>query len=201
MVNPSNPFMKGEGKLEEEVILNKILEEANQEANSVIAEAEEKARKMEEEITKNMTRQTEKQFEIMKQKIALEASSEIEKAEFEAKKSELLEKNKIIEIVKEKVKQKIKDLEEEKYIHLIDEKIKRYQNEKEVEVLLPKKCYEPISKLAIGYGMKVEQTESFEFGVIVRCGKIEYNYDFEENMKVMEEEIKKEIDTILFSNL
>lgn len=187
--------------MEEEVILNKIIEEANQEANLVIAEAEEKAKNREEEITKNMARQTEQQFEIMKQKIALEASSEIEKAEFDAKKRELLEKNKIIEIVKEKVKQKIKDLEDEKYIHLIDEKIKRYQNEKEVEVFLPKKCYEAISKLAIGYGMKVEQTENFAFGAIVKCGKIEYNYDFEENMKVMEEEIKKEIDTILFSNL
>ncbi len=187
--------------MEEEVILNKIIEEAKEEANSVIAEAEEQAQALEEEYTKKMARQTEEQFEIMKQKIALEASSEIEKAEFEAKKAELTEKSKIIEIVKEKVKQKIMDLEEEKYVKLIDEKIKSYKDEKDVEVILPKKCYEPISQLAISYGMKVEPTDEFEAGAIVKCGKIEYNYDFEENIKFKSEEIEKEIDTILFSQM
>lgn len=187
--------------MEEEVILNKIIEEANSEANSVIAEAEQKAKNLEEENTKKQAKQAEIQFEIMKQKISLESTSEIEKAEFEAKKSELTEKKRIIEIVKEKVKQKIKDLDDPKYIDLIDEKIKRHKNENEVEVLLPKRCYEQISKLAISYGMKTELTEEFEAGVIVKCGKIEYNYDFEENMKFMDEEIEKEIDTILFSKM
>lgn len=187
--------------MEEEVILNKIIEEANSEANSVIAEAEQKAKKLEEENTKRQAKQAEEQFEIMKQKISLESTSEIEKAEFEAKNNELTEKKKIIEIVKEKVKQKIKDLDVQKYTDLIDEKIKRYKNENDVEVLLPKKCYEQISKLAIGYGMKAQLTEEFESGVIVKCGKIEYNYDFEENMKFMDEEIEKEINTILFSKM
>lgn len=188
-------------KLEEEVILNKIIEEANSEANSVIAEAKQKAKKLEEENTKKQAKQTEVQFEIMKQKISLESNSEIEKAEFEAKKSELIEKKRIIEIVKEKVKQKIRDIDDPKYIDLIDEKIKRHKNENDVEVILPKRCYEQISKLAISYGMKTESTEDFETGVIVKCGKIEYNYDFEENMKFMDEEIEKEIDTILFSKM
>ena len=50
--------------------------------------------------------------------------------------------------------------------------------------------------------MKVlEETSEFELGVILKCGNIEYNYDFEENMKVMEEEIEKQIDTILFSQI
>lgn len=187
--------------MEEEVILNRIIEEANSEANSVIAEAEQKAKNIEEENTKKQAKQAEEQFEIMKQKVLLESNSEIEKAEFEAKKSELTEKKKIIEIVKEKVKQKIKDLDEQKYIDLIDEKIKRYRNENDVEILLPKRCYEQISKIAISYGMKTELTQEFEAGVIVKCGNIEYNYDFEENIKFMDEEIEKEIDTILFSKM
>lgn len=45
----------------------------------------------------------------------------------------------------------------------------------------------------------LDKTDEFESGVIIRQGKIEYNYDFEENMKFMDEEIEKEIDTILFS--
>ena len=45
----------------------------------------------------------------------------------------------------------------------------------------------------------LEETDELELGVIIKSGKIEYNYDFEENMKFMDEEIEKEIDTILFS--
>ena len=43
-------------KLEEEVILNRIIEEANSEANSVIAEAEQKAKNIEEENTKRKSK-------------------------------------------------------------------------------------------------------------------------------------------------
>ena len=58
--------------MEEEVILNRIIEEANSEANSVIAEAEQKAKNIEEENTKKQAKQAEEQFEIMKQKVLLE---------------------------------------------------------------------------------------------------------------------------------
>ena len=69
-----------------------------------------------------------------------------------------------------------------------------------MKIILPQKYYEPIKSLAENYGMKVlEQTDEFETGVIVKSGDIEYNYNFEENMLFLEEEIEKEIDTILFS--
>ena len=75
-----------------------------------------------------------------------------------------------------------------------------FKEEKDTEVILPKKCYEEIRKIALSYGMQVlDETDEFELGVIIKSGKIEYNYDFEENMKFMDEEIEKEIDTILFS--
>lgn len=188
--------------MEEEIILNKIIEDANQKANSIIREAEEKAKKIEEDNRQKAIKQSQEQYEIMKKKVILECSSQIEQAEFEARNNELKEKKKIIEIVREKAKQKIKDMEKEIYVKLIDEKISKYKELENVEVILPKKCYEEISTIASNYGMKVlEETSEFELGVILKCGNIEYNYDFEENMKVMEEEIEKQIDTILFSQI
>lgn len=185
--------------MEEEIILNKIREDAAKEAEAIIQEAEEKARKIESENKEKATKQAQEKFETIKAKITNDAMAEREKMEFEARSSVLMEKKRIIEIVKEKVKQKIKDLNETEYIQIIDEKIKLYKDEKEVEIVLPPKCYEPIRKIATDYGMKVlEETEQLESGVIVRCGKIEYNYDFEENMEFMDEAIEKEIDTILF---
>ena len=176
--------------------------DANQKANSIIREAEEKAKKIEEDNRQKAIKQSQEQYEIMKKKVILECSSQIEQAEFEARNNELKEKKKIIEIVREKAKQKIKDMEKEIYVKLIDEKISKYKELENVEVILPKKCYEEISTIASNYGMKVlEETSEFELGVILKCGNIEYNYDFEENMKVMEEEIEKQIDTILFSQI
>lgn len=185
--------------MEEEIILNKIMEDAQKEADFILAEAEEKAKKIENENREKATKQAQEQFESMKAKIEANAMADLEKAEFEARSTELMEKKRIIEIVKEKVKQKIKDLNEDEYVKIIDEKIKRYKDEKDVEIVLPKKGYQAIKNIATNYGMKVlEETDEWESGVIVKCGKIEYNYNFEENMKFMDEEIEKEIDTILF---
>ncbi len=185
--------------MEEEVILNKIIEDAEKEANLIIAEAEKQAKEIEEENRNRAIKQSQEQFEVIKAQIQRDAIAELEKAEFESRSSILAEKQKIIEIVKEKVKQKIKDLSEDEYVKIIDEKIKQYKEEKQVSILLPEKCYEEIKKIATGYHMNVlEKTDEFEAGVIVKCGDIEYNYDFEENMRFMNEEIEKKIDTILF---
>lgn len=185
--------------MEEEVILNKIIEDAQKEADLIISEAEEKAKKIDDDNRQRIEKQLQSQLEIIKSKIETNAMAELEKAEFDARSAELIEKKRIIEIVKEKVKQKIKDLNDDDYIKIIDEKIKKYKDEKDVEILLPKKCYSAIKDIAVGYGIKVlDETDDFESGVIVKCGKIEYNYDFEENMKFMDEEIDKDIDAILF---
>ena len=186
--------------MEEEIILNKIIEDARKEATRIIREAEEQAKKIEEENVNKALKQMQEEFEIVKARIAKNAVAELEKAEFDARSSELVERKRIIEIVKEKVKQKIKDLDESTYIKIIDEKISKYKEFENVQLILPKKCYAQIKQLAENYGMEVlEETDEFESGVIVKCGNIEYNYDFEENMLFLDEEIEKEIDTIIFS--
>ena len=98
--------------MEEEVILNKIIEEAQNEANLIIARAQETAKKIEEENSNKAAKEAQDQFEIVRAKITKNSVSEIEKVEFEARSAELVERKRIIEIVKEKVKQKIKDLKE-----------------------------------------------------------------------------------------
>lgn len=171
------------------------------EAELIISRAEEEAKQIEKENANKASKQAEEQFETIKLRITRNASAEVEKAEFEARSAEMIEKKRIIEIVKEKVKQKIKDIDDTQYIKIIDEKISKFKEEKHVEILLPKKNYKEIKEIAINYGMTVlEETDEFEAGVIVKCGNIEYNYDFEENMEFMKEEIEKEIDTILFKN-
>lgn len=171
------------------------------EADIIISKAEEEAKQIEAENANRASKQAQEKIEAIKAKITRNAMAEIEKAEFDARSAEMIEKKRIIEIVKEKVKQKIKDIDNQEYIKIIDEKIRNYKEQENVEIILPKKCYSQIKDIATGYGITVlEETDEFESGVIVKCGNIEYNYDFEENMDFMNEEIEKEIDTILFKN-
>ncbi len=171
------------------------------EADIIISKAEEEAKQIEAENANRASKQAQEKIEAIKAKITRNAMAEIEKAEFDARSAEMIEKKRIIEIVKEKVKQKIKDIDNQEYIKIIDEKIRNYKEQENVEIILPKKCYSQIKDIATGYGMTVlEETDEFESGVVVKCGNIEYNYDFEENMDFMNEEIEKEIDTILFKN-
>lgn len=186
--------------MEEEVILSKIIGDAQNEANRIIKEAEELAQKIEEENKNKALKEMQEKFEIIKEKVTKNATAEIEKAEFEARSAELIERKRIIEIVKERVKQKIKELDDGEYIELIDEKISKYKDIENVQIELPEKCYTQIKQIANQYGMDVlEPTDEFESGVIVKCGNIEYNYNFEENMLFLDEEIEKEIDAIIFS--
>ena len=171
------------------------------EADIIISKAEEEAKQIEAENANRASKQAQEKIEAIKAQITRNAMAEIEKAEFDARSAEMIEKKRIIEIVKEKVKQKIKDIDNQEYIKIIDEKIRNYKEQENVEIILPKKCYSQIKDIATGYGINVlEETDEFESGVIVKCGNIEYNYDFEENMDFMNEEIEKEIDTILFKN-
>lgn len=184
--------------MDEEIILNQIIEDAKKEANKVIAEAEDRARKINTDNQNKIMDEAEAEFEIIKSKILKENTALIEKEELIARNAELIERKNAIEIVKEKVKQKIKDLDEAEYSKIIENLFEKIPNTENVEVVLPKKHFDAIKKLAESKGFTVVETDEFDVGFIARCGKIEYNYDFEENMSFMAEEIEKQIDAILF---
>lgn len=185
--------------MEEEVIIKQIVDSANQEAERIVKEALDKAREIEEKTSKAEAEKARQQFEIKKSKVLKLATSEVEKAEFEARSAELIERKKYIEIVKEKVKQKIMDLDITQYVEIITKILNQYKETPNVTVTLPNKCYEELKVVAEQYGMSAVQTDEFDSGVIVKVDNIEYNYDFEENMEFMNEVIEKEIDSLLFS--
>lgn len=186
--------------MEEEIILNKIVEDAENEATCIINEANIKAEKISRNYKEKESKDSQKQFEIIKDLIVRENVSKIEKEELIARNASLVAKKQAIEIVKEKVKQKIRDLSEEEYSKVIENLFNKLPVKENVEVILPFKCYDRISKLAKSFNLTVlSKTDEFDLGFIARDGKIEYNYDFEENMEFNEEEIEKQIDAILFN--
>ena len=96
--------------MEEEVILNKIIEDANLEASKIINEAKEKAREIEMKQQQHISSKTEATIEIIENEVKRNKETEIEKAELDSRTAILTKKQEQIRLVKEKVKQKIKDL-------------------------------------------------------------------------------------------
>ena len=78
--------------MEEEVILSKIIEDARKEANRIIEEAEQQAKKIEEDNKNNALKQMQDEFEIIREKIIKNSVAELEKAEFDYRSKELIER-------------------------------------------------------------------------------------------------------------
>ena len=117
---------KGGRALEEEVILNKIIEDANIKASKIIEDAKTKAREIEFKDQKQISIYTENQIEMIEKMIARSKDTEIEKAELESRLEILSKKQEQIKLVKEKVKQKIADLSVKEYCEIIVLNISQY---------------------------------------------------------------------------
>ena len=182
---------KGGRALEEEVILNKIIEDANIKASKIIEDAKTKAREIEFKDQKQISIYTENQIEMIEKMIARSKDTEIEKAELESRTAIL---------VKEKVKQKIADLSVKEYCEIFKTIISKFPSKENLEIVVQNNKNDEISKSLKESGYNISKDlPDFNYGIIIRDGKVEYNYDFEEIMKFNNEKIEKMIANILFS--
>lgn len=186
--------------MEEEVILNKIIEDANIKASKIIEDAKTKAREIEFKDQKQISIYTENQIEMIEKMIARSKDTEIEKAELESRLEILSKKQEQIKLVKEKVKQKIADLSVNEFCEIFKNIISKFQSRDNLEIVVQNNKNDEISKVLqeAGYNISKDIPE-FNYGIIIRDGKIEYNYDFEEIMKFNNEKIEKLIASILFN--
>ncbi len=186
--------------MEEEVILNKIIEDANLEASKIINEAREKAREIEMKQQQQISSKTEATIEIIENEVKRNKESEIEKAELDSRTAILTKKQEQIRLVKEKVKQKIKDLTVQELVAIYKNFISKLPNQENLEIIVQEKNKQEISKQLEGLGYKISnELSDFNYGIIIKDGNIEYNYCFEELMDFNNEKIEKSIANILFS--
>jgi len=191
---------KGGRALEEEVILNKIIEDANIKASKIIEDAKTKAREIEFKDQKQISIYTENQIEMIEKMIARSKDTEIEKAELESRLEILSKKQEQIKLVKEKVKQKIADLSVKEYCEIFKTIISKFPSKENLEIVVQNNKNDEISKSLKESGYNISKDlPDFNYGIIIRDGKVEYNYDFEEIMKFNNEKIEKSIANILFS--
>lgn len=186
--------------MEEEVILNKIIEEANLEASKIIEQANEQAREIEMKQQQQISQKTEANLEIIENEVKRNQDTEIEKAQLDSRTEILTKKQEQIKMVKEKVKQKIRDLSVRELCDIYKNLISSLPNQSNLEIIVQEKNKADISKELKNLGYNVSsETADFNYGIIVKDGNIEYNYCFEEIMNFNNEKIEKLIANILFS--
>ena len=186
--------------MEEEVILNKIIEEANIEASKTIEQANMQARDIEMKQQQQISGKTEACLEVIENEVNRNKDTEIEKAELDSRTAILTKKQEQIKLVKEKVKQKIRDLSVKELCDIYKNLITSLPNQSNLEIVVQEKNKSEISKELQDLGFNVSnEPADFNYGIIVRDGNIEYNYCFEEIMEFNNEKIEKLIANILFS--
>ena len=186
--------------MEEEVILNKIIQEANEEANKIIEEAKKEAYEIEKKQEQQIIQKLKTDLEIIEIEIKRNKETEIEKAELESRIAILEKKHEKIKIVKDQVKQKLRNLSVKEFCEIYKEIISQFSNKNNLEVLVQEKNKNEISKELKSFGVQVsEEAVDFNYGIIIKDGKIEYNHCFEEIMEFNNDKIEKAIANILFS--
>lgn len=186
--------------MEEEVILNKILRDAEEKARAIVEEAKSKAYEIEKKYIQQISKKADTEIENIKMVIKRNKETEIEKAELDSRITILEKKHEKIKAVKDEVYKKIRNLTERELSEIYKNIISKFSKKDNLEIILPEKNREEISNELKKLGVKISnETLNNKTGMIIKEGKIEYNYCFEEILNFNNDKIEKLIANILFS--
>lgn len=184
--------------MNEEAIIEKIISEAKQEAESIINEAKQEAEKSVAENLKSLNDFKEKRIEEAREEATQIKENEISVAELQARNMILEEKQKQIRLTKQKIEEKLLNLEGEEYITFIKNTIKNANFEKGSEIILPEKQKQQVIKALNGEFKVSDETRDFESGFIVKKENVEYNYVLDTILDLEKEKVDKILADILF---
>ena len=181
----------------EQKIIDKIISDANNEANEIIRkaklEADEKINLAKEKAEKQMS----EYLNIANVEAEKAASKEISGAEMTAKKMILAKKQEILEHTLKLAKEKLFALPDDEYEKTIFDMIKKVNQSGEI-ILSDEDRKAFGEKLASeGYNVSSE-TRDIGKGFIIKKGDIEYNYSFNSIIEVEKESIEQKATEILF---
>lgn len=183
----------------EQKIIDRILADAQAEANGIIAIAEESA----EAVIKEASEKAEKDYNAAYKLALAEAekarAKEISGAEMQAKKIILTEKQAALENVISTVSKRLSSLGDEAYKDVLAQMIDSAGIDDKSEIILSKKDKDKFGQFISGKGVTVsEETRDINGGFIVKQGDVEYNYTFESIIAVEREGIEQIAAEILF---
>ena len=181
------------------IIIDKIIEMAEQEASQIRAKAQDEVDTL-LKGTKDRVEREQDKFDVQaQQEIGKIKAKEVSGAELKGKMAVLEEKQKLIEEVIAQAQQKLESLPETEYAQVIRSMIERLDKANGTEIILSEKDKEKLRTIVEQSGFTLlEETRNIDSGFVVKNGDIEYNYSFASIILIEQEDIRQIIAKILF---
>lgn len=186
--------------MDKETIVNKIISEANQEAESIVDEAKKEIdKKVKEGLDFIKDYKQKKLKEANKQAVQIK-ENEISNAELQARNMILEQKQKMINDTNKKIKERLYNLDGDEYVNFIMQILKQSKllDIQGAEIILPEKQKEKITKALDGKFKISNEIGDFSGGFILKKDNVEYNYVFDTILDLEKEKFDNIIVKVLF---
>ncbi len=197
--------------MEPQQVVNKILDDANKEAQRIGTQALEKLNAQQQEL-QNQLREHEEQTKSLAEKEAnTQKQRKLSAARMDIAKQKLAEKRKILEKVFEQARQQFKEMPEQDYIELINRLLLKTVETGDEEVIIDKDesridqdfIKEVNRKLGTGYKGNLRLSEKREYldaGFVLKRGKVKTNLSLKLLLSQASDELEIELAKILFTD-
>ena len=183
----------------EQKIIDKILEDAQLEAQAIVQQAQAKADAMIQEAQTKAEKELAQYEKLSEAEAEKAAAKEISGAEMQAKKQVLSTKQELLEKALKEAERILYHLEKEDYKKIISSMLDNAQGTEKGEIIFSAKDRDTLMSVAEQKNMKVSsETRDIAGGFIVKEGEVEFNYSFESIISVERENIELTAAQILF---
>jgi len=197
--------------MEPQQVVDKILDDANKEAQQIGTQALEKLNAQRQEL-QNQLREHEEQTKSLAEKEAnTQKQRKLSAARMDIAKQKLAEKRKILEKVFEQARQQFKEMPEQDYLELINRLLLKTVETGDEEVIIDKDesridqdfIKEVNRKLGTGYKGNLRLSEKREYldaGFVLKRGKVKTNLSLKLLLSQASDELEIELAKILFTD-
>ena len=177
-------------------IINKILQDAQDEAKKIIEEVESEIAVLVGDSENKAQLEADKIVEKSRLESMQLKDRIISNSNLTARDMVLVAKQEVISMVFDRAKEKLKNLEHSRYLNFVENTLKKLEIKEDSEIILTEKE----KALTDGklFNIKVAD-ETVESGFSLKNGKIILNNDFSSILDVLKEDIEQEIAEKLFS--
>ncbi len=184
----------------ENKIIDKIIADANAEAEEILSQARSYANDKLKEFELEANKQIEANTQTAKSEAVQAKAKEISSADMIAKKRILTTKQMLIAETIEKAKQKLLNQDDEANQNTILQMLKNSKADTQTEIILPEKSSAKLKEALEKAGYKISnQIRDIAGGFVLKQGDIEYNYSFESIIEIERENLELLAAQILFS--
>ena len=171
-------------------LVAEILQQAQKEANRILAKA--KAENL--EFTEKENKKIQREVDILEQKSEEEAISLKERilsnANLKSRDMILQAKEELVDRVLEKALERLKNIDKDSYLDFIENTLKNLNISENAEIILSRKMKNILGDEIFGYKVSDDVVES---GCSIKDGNLIYNNEFSNLLEFNKEDLEKEI--------